>query len=428
MRLRTTLTLTLVVAAGLVGGRAAAQFRQYVPPGEFEETRDPMQLRLERAMQASRWRAGRFFVDPWFGVRNLSYQDNVRGSGAANPQSDVSATIGAGLRLFRPIGPESTFAAHALPEYVWWQDLSERRRLNGRYGVGLFGNFGRAGVELSASRREDASFFSRQLETRVNTRYDVGLAGLEVEAGAGFSVFAAAELRRMRFLDEDDPQLADLDLLDRNEELLRAGVRFSPAAGLTIGLGVEDSSADFQADVRDRSNSGTSPVLQLGFVGTRFDIAANLAARELEPEPGSIFVPYEEITGRAQLQLTLGGRLRLQLYGNRNLVYSTQPLWVYFDDSAVGLGLLTSLGRPASLRLFVEQGSNDYTAVATGRVDRIDDLDGYGGEIRLSLGRYTLLLGTSRTRYDSNLDQFDREITVIRSSFGLTVGGGSPWG
>lgn len=418
----------VALSALLLAAPASAQFQQYVPPGEFEEERETMKVRLDRATKESRWRAGRFFLDPWLALRNISFVDNSGGISGADVQSDFTATLGAGLRLYRPIGAEMTFAAHALPEYVWWQDLSARRRVNGRYGAGLFGNFGRAGLQVAATRSEDALFFSREVETPVNTRYDKGVADVEVSLGAGISLFVGGEKRRIRFLDQDDPVLAGLALLDRDEDLLRAGLRFTASSSLSIGVGVEESAAEFESGQRDRSNSGTSTILQLEFRGTRFDLTANLAARDLEPEPGSSFVPFDEITGKAQLQFRFGGRLRPQLYANRNLVYSIDPGWTYFEDTSVGLGLRTSLGGLASLRLFVEKGTNDYTALTTGLVDRQDDLDVFGGDVRLNFGRYSIQIGATRTRYDSSTPGFDRDVTVIRSGIGLGAGGGSPWG
>lgn len=424
-----------MAVALLTAAPAVGQFSQYVPPGQFEEERETIQERLDRAMKESRWRVGRFFIDPWFGLRNASYLDNVQGVAGDETESDFTATVGAGLRLYRPVGSEMTFAAHALPEYVWWQDLEGRRRTNGRYGAGFFGNFGRAGLELSATRSEDAIFFSREVETPVNTRYDVGSANLEFELGAGVALFVGAETRLIRYLDQDEPFLSNLDLLDRDEEVVRGGIRFSPAGGLIVGLGVEESTVDFEtsaassAQARDRSNSGTSPILQVDFSGNVFDFTLNAASRDLEPEPGADFVAYEAVTGSARLLGKFGGRLRPQLYVNKNLVYSVQQEWAYFEDNSVGLGVRTSLGRKASLRLFIEQGTNDYIAVGTGRIDREDDLDVIGGDVRFSLGRFFLSLGATTTDYDSNRDTFDREVTVIRSGFGLArSGGGNPWG
>ena len=68
VKLRAAIVLILVLGAALAAARAQAQFQQYVPPGEFEEERETMQERLDRATKESRWRVGRFFVDPWLGA------------------------------------------------------------------------------------------------------------------------------------------------------------------------------------------------------------------------------------------------------------------------------------------------------------------------------------------------------------------------
>jgi hypothetical protein len=425
MRRRLEALLTLAVLFG--PAVAWAQFQQYTAPGQLVESRETMQELLERRMKESRWRLGRTFLDPWIGVRDIAYVDNVQGAVQGEQQSDLTASLGIGLRAYRPIGSELTLAAYALPQYVWWRELTDRRRVNGRYGAGLFGNLGRTGLELTAARSEDALFFSRELEVPVNTRLDRGAAQLEIDLVGDLSLFAGAELRRVRYLDEDDPALSNLDLLDRDEEILRAGVRFHLFGALEIGVGAEDSTVDFDAGERDRSNRGTSPVLQVEFRGSGLRLGSSLAWRDLEPEPGSAFVPYEEVTGNFQLEAGVAGRLRPQLYGRRNLVYAIDPQWAYFEDTGFGVGLRASLGSSAGVRLFVEQGTNDYIAFG-GALDRRDEYRARGGELRIRLGRFSLLVGATRTRYDSDAPQFDRDVTVIRSGLVVGSGGDSPWG
>ena len=427
-RLKIPRVLALLSLVALLGPAAArAQFDQYTAPGRLVESRETMQDLLARQMKESRWRLGRFFVDPWVGVRNIAYFDNVYGDTQGPKQSDFTATLGAGLRTYCPLGAELTFAGYALPEYVWWQELADRRRINGRYGAGLFGNFGRTGLEATAARTDDSLFFSRELEVPVNTRLDRGAAQLEFELFGGLSLFAGGELRRIRYLDKDDPTLATLDLLDRDEEILRAGLRFPLFGGLEIGVGAEDSRVTFDTTERDRSNHGLSPILQVDFKGSGLRLTSNLAWRDLEPEPGSAFVPYRNVTGDFRLEVRIGGQLRPELYGRRNLVYAIEQQWVYFDDTGLGLGLRTSLGPIASLRLFVEEGTNDYTSFA-GVSDRQDDYRAIGGQLRFALGRFALILGATSTNYDSNLPQYDRDILVLRGGLVLGLGSDSPWG
>ncbi|MEE8139005.1 MAG: hypothetical protein V3T81_09085 [Thermoanaerobaculia bacterium] len=417
----------LALALAIATGRAEAQFTQYTPPGSFQVQRESTQDRLDQAMKQARWRLGRFYLDPWVGLRDVAYIDDAQTRSAGPEEPDFTATVGAGIRLYRPLGSELTFTAHFLPEYVWWKDLTERRRTNGRYGAGLFGDLGRTGLELTASRTEESRFFSREVEERVNLQDEGIVAALEVSLGAGISLFAGGELRRFRTLDDGEEGVADLRRLDRDEDILRAGIRFNLGKGWEIGLGAERSEVDFESEAADRPNAGTSPILEIDYQGSLLFLGAALAYRDLQPEAGSRFVPYEEVTGRAWLGLRPSGRFEIQLYGSRNLVYSVDQRWVYFEETGYGLGVHLRLRPSINVRLFVEQGTSDYVPFDNGAIDRRDDADTFGGDLEIRFHRRALLtLGASRSDHVSAFPGLDRSITVIRSGF--SFGGISPWG
>ncbi len=406
---------------------ASAQFEQYTPPGSFEETRESTEDLLERSMKEARWRLGRVFLHPWLGLRNIAFVDPVIDRDG-NEVSDFTASIGAGIRAYAPIGRELTLAVHALPEYVWWQDLSERRRINGRYGTGLFGNFGRTGLEITATRQEDSRYVSREIEERINTRDEEGTLALEVDVGRGVSIFGEGSVRRLRFVDDTEQEaLLGLGSLERDEEILRAGVKVPLPRGLTLGLGLESSEVDF-TDNDDRSHSGTSPILHLDYDGSRFFLAIRLAFRDLEADPGSRFVAYDDPTGNLRYSWKLSSNTEIQLSGDRNLIYSSDDRWAYFEDTGFGLAVRTALTSQMSLRMFAEQGDNSYVSFVPASPARNDDHVAFGGQLEIGLGRVTLTIGASTTDYDSNLPGFDRSTTTILS--GLTLGsrGGSPWG
>ncbi len=417
----------LLVPTLLVPGGAHAQFQQYTAPGSFEELRESMESLLERSMKDARWRFGPAFVHPWIGLRDVSYVDQ---------ESDVAATVGAGIRGYLPV-KELTLAVHALPEVRWAQSESEQNRLDGRYGIGLFGNFGRTGLELSVTREDVARFFSRQLEVRVNTRDELATASVEVDVGRGISMFGGGSIRQLSFFQED-ALTSGVSELNRDEEHLRLGFRFNLPRGLGIGLGVEDSKVDF-AGSEDRSNSGTSPILELGYDTRLFSFLADLAYLDLEPEPGSGFVPYQEVAGSLQVAWRTAGPVEIQFSGYRNLVYSGGSRWAYFQDTGLSVGANTSLTSRMSLRLFAETGQDEYVSfmpvspepVAPEPVapERNDDFDAFGGSFQFKLDRFTFSLGASRTDYDSSLPEFDRTSTVISSRLSLGFGGSnSPWG
>ncbi len=415
----------LALALGLTNGPAGAQFVQYTPAGSFEKRQESIDALLDQAMKRSRWRLGNLFADPWIGLRDVSYVEGVESVGG----SDFTATVGAGLRLYRPLASEFTLAVHALPEVVWWQDLDDRRRLNGRYGLGVFGNLGRTGLEITATRVEEARFFSRQLEDRVNLREDRAEAKVEISLGGGASLFGSGSSLRVRYPRDEATGFANLAAVNRDERVFRAGVRFPLSGGLELGLGGEYSEADFEDELADRSNSGLSPILTLASSGGELYVSALLALRSLEPEEGSSFVDYEDVTGSLDLSWRTRGRFELQLFADRNLVYSFDEEWASFEDASFGLGLWISLGSRASIRLFATQGVNDYAPVGPLARDREDDYDSLGADLSFRFGGATLLLGWSRTEYTSDLPDFDRTVTTVNSR--LVFGnrrGGSPWG
>ncbi len=428
---RTTIQLLLILALWSLAhwtlpDAAGAQFVQYTPPGRFEEERESMEGLLDRSMKDARWRWGRLFIHPWVGISDLSYIDDDGGPpGGENSESDYTATVGAGVRAYLPLR-NATLALHVLPEYVWWKDSDDRRRLNGRYGAGLFTNLGRTGLEVSATRIQSAPFVSRELQQKITTRDDEGEVAVEVDVGRGVALFGGGSVRRVRFLRaSDDPER--VDELERDEEVARAGVRFQLPRSLTIGLGVESSTVDFVRS-ETRSNSGTSPILQIDFDALPISFSAHLAWRDLEAETGSSFVPYDAVTGSARLAWRTTGRLDVQLFADRNLVYSASQEWAYYEDTTVGAGIRFGLSSRTSLRLFADRGRDEYSAFAASPVERRDDFDSFGGDFLFRMGRFSVNLGATKTDYDSNLEDFDRSITVIHSGLNMAIGGSSPWG
>lgn len=422
--MRTGIRQLLVASGWLLATAASAQFVQYTIPGTHLQPPEATQERLDAAMENARWRLGRLLLHPWLELRDIGYIDRSASTG----HSELTATVGAGLRTYLPAGSRWTWAAHVLPEYVWYDDRDDQRRLNGRYGMGLFGNYGRLGLEVTAARVEEARFFSREFEERVNVRDDRGAVSLQIDLGHGISLFGLASLLRVRFLDQGDDALPPLQLTDRDEEIWRAGVRKDLPRGWVLGLGIEQSQVDFVETGSPRSNSGTSPMVELRFNGTDFTFRSEVAWRSLESESPADPWKYDATSGNALAGWRPVAPVELQLYGRRNLVYSYAATATYFEDTTLGFGVRSSLGRLANIRLFAEQGRDDYVAFDSGSPERRDDFDTLGGELGLKLGPLTLLVRGSETQYDSNQPQFDRTMTVIQSSLVFRRGGSdSPW-
>ena len=400
-----------------------AQSVQYTPPGAFQESREDTQTILERNITEARWKAGRVLLDPWFGVRDAAYVDNVGNQGV----SDVTITLGAGVRGWLPVASEFTLAAHVLPEYVWWKDLSQRNRLNGRYGAGIFGNLGNTGIEATIERIDDAQFFSREFEDKVNTRTDQALLNLEFGVGRGLSVFAGGGLRSIEYENDPDQQIPPLSVVDRDETGARGGVKFQLPRGFEIGIGAEYTQADFEPGSSDLSNSGPAAVVLFDYVGPALFVKADFAYRSLKPDGGSTFVDYDGLLGRADIAYRAFGRVEFQLFGGNDLVYSFTDTWAYFEDTSIGLGVRTGITEWFRFRLFIETGDNDYTAFAEDGPNRTDDYDAWGGNLSFRFERFAIFVGWALTDYTSNIPSFDRDNTQFRTAFTFGLGSGRSW-
>jgi len=419
----------LAVSAALLPVAARAQFAQYTAPGQLAEPPPNRKQILEDSLKEARWRLGPIRLQPSLGLRDMGYEDSSFGTEGGS-ESDFTASLGAGLTAYLPTGPKLTWEAHAVPEYVWWARQSDRGRTNGRYGVGVYGYFNRLNVVITAAREDIQGIASPEYERRATTRQE----RLEVETELRLGVFelfgAIRELSQSHLIDDlDDPRGRALRGLDREERVSRGGVRYRPRGWLAIGVGAERSEVDFTATAvaaaTDRSNSGTSPFLEVELDGNRLRALAEVTLRSLEPAAGSRFAPYEDETGRLLVALFPDGRLSPQLYAGRGLVYSVLADYSYFTDERLGVGLAFKSGDRFSVSTFFESGRLSYEPVGTSVPDRQDDFTNLGGHLEWALGRLALHIGVTRIEYDSNLPDFDRTVTSVVT--GLRLTGGLVW-
>lgn len=412
------LATALVALAALP---AAAQYSQYTEPGAqpFEEV--PTKEVLEKAMDEAKWHVAKVRVDPWYGVRNAGWVDNVYGS-SDDPESDFTITVGLGLHAYSRLGPKAIFAAHALPEYVWWSELDDRRVVNGRYGAGVFGFLNRLRFEVSATTGRQMQYLSSEVEQPVNLRRDQATGTMELRMSGHLALVGSAETTRHRYREEDisGPLGEELLALDRDEDRFRAGLRYYLDKRFYVGVGVEDIAVDFDRKVRDRSSSGTSPTFEVRYDRDHFGYRFTLVRADLEPEPGSGFVAYDDTLGRFLVRLKPRAKLEWQLYGRRNLVYSVQSESPYFTDERLGLAAAMPVGDQAALRLFAETGANDYVRVA-GVAPRSDDLTAFGASFGIRLYKQLYVRASaSTTDYDARHGGGDRSVT--RLGIGISVG------
>lgn len=430
MRLRVVLAASLCSVFSVSG--LSAQFVQYTTPGDFQGPAESREQSFERAMREARWKFGRLLVDPWIGIRNAGYQDNLTQtdeSGEARPErvSDLTVSFGAGINTYLPIGSDLTWGTFILPEYVWWQDSTERRRFNGRYGTGLFANFGRIGFETLVSSSEQSQIATIEIEEPLNQRSNRATLDLTVDLGKGLLFFGKGVSSETRSL-EDEPAFQALGRLDRDESVYGAGIGFLSQRGLRFGIGFEES----ETDTLNASNSseGSAIVFDAQYDAPLFKLSLDIADRSIDPKANSSFVPFSGTTTSVNLRSRAVGPVWFDVFARRNLALSLQETVSRIEDEVLGAGLRTSLGSKVSLRAFVEEGELIYVEQDRSVVNRIDDVRSYGVSLRLALGRFAAVFNGRRSEYDSNFMENNRTLTQISTSITLAgIGGGSsPWG
>lgn len=418
----------------LLSSPAAAQFAQYTPPGGPDGRPESLQERLEGAMEEARWRLGPVRLEPWLGLKDVGWVDNLSGAEQEDTGGDLTATAGAGLRAYLPTGPKVVWAAHVLPEYVWFRDHDELNDVNGRYGVGFFGSFNRLQAQATLTRDQELGIVSSERLERASSRSDELALDAELRLAGSLYLFASWSEGQSDYLNAvgtavgDPGGRSDLDQLDRTERITRGGLRFRTRGGWAIGVGAERSQVDFEQAAADRSNSGTSPVLVISSpLDRRLYLGIDLVLRSLEPAAESTFLPYDGVTGMFHLLVgSEDSRLQPSFYASRNLVYALTAPYSYYEADRIGAALTLNLGWRTSVRAFGEVGRDDYAALDPD-LKRQDDVTAFGVSLGFGLrSGVQLTLGFSREEVSSDLPGADRSVTFVRS--GVSFGSGlTPW-
>lgn len=418
------IVLTTVALALALAGPAQAQFTQYFAPGSLGETEDPLRKQIEQAMERARWRLGPIRLEPWIGIRNIGYVDNVYGT-EDGKTSDFTVNAGVGMRAYLPLGSRTVLFARALPEYVWWKDLESRRAWTGRYSAGGYVFFNRLTIEGFANRTEQQSTLNAELETPITNRFDSAQVSVELRLLRRLSFVASGSRSEFRIDTEElDPgQAYWFEALERDEGVLRAGLRYALSDSFAITMGGQRSEADFTQPIYDRSNVGDGLYATVSFTGRRFALSVNGTRYTVEPKRGSQFTTFESTAGQASLGYKLTDRVSWQLYGGRSLVYSISGVIDYYVDARVGTGLSFPLGHRFTARAHYEEGAFEYPSGVPSALDR--DYTGHGLVVTMQvLRRASLVVGATRSEYSAATGT--RSVTRIQTSLSF-AGSGLGW-
>lgn len=431
---RLVLLLSLLA---LAFGAPGIDAQGFTSPGSGMQMVPDRKAQLDRAIEEARWNLGPVRVQPWIGIRNAGYRDNVV-TAEGEETDDVTATAGAGLKLYLPFARgEGVFAGYGTPEYTWWNELDDRNELQGRYGLGLFTFLGRLQLEATAERIEEYRIASAELLDPIPVERTRSRLGAQLELTSAVAVAGSADLDVVEHDVSEGfgGRALDAFRLDQESTVFRGSLRYLLRGDRGhVGLGVQSEETDFDAsDVRD--NEGESLFAEARLRGNRLDLDLSAVQRDLEASSGSEFPGFEETTGSVAARLRPGWRFDVQLYASRSLRYSLVEAEGFFQEDRQGLGVqgeVTSRGR---LLVFYEIGSNEFDvqAGAPGVDDRPDeDLTAYGAQAGVRIGEtLSLTFGARRTEIDSPRPELDREIQEILFSVNLgelVLGqGGAAW-
>lgn len=426
MRLLVRCVNTALVLVSFAGA-ARAQFTEYTTPGGPDGRPIDRKGALEAEAEAARLHLGPVHVAPSLALKDVEYVKNLLGSASAGMPTDLTATVSAGFRAYLPNGTKAMWTAYALPEYVWWDRETDRRRFDGLYGAGFDGFWNRLTLNVTAGSDAQQQILTAELPTLTSVRVDHAGVAAELGLTAAFSLFASGTVTQQRSLvDSKDPLAVELAALDHDEQVERGEVRWRPGGGWMVGAGAEHSDVTFTdhgPGAINRGNTGTAPVLEVQRLHGRLFVQADVAQRSLNATQGSSFVKFDKTTGHFTVSYEITTAVELFGYLNRNLVYSVVPGYSYFDDIRHGGSLHVKLGHRSRVSVFGETGSLGYTVISGEAPERRDDLVAWGGALAFDVTRGAVVALTgSSTRFTSDFPGAGRSINTLGITFTLAAG------
>jgi hypothetical protein len=401
----------LALGAALAAGAAQAQ----LVSDDVPQVRTiPAKEEVDADMQTARFRLGPVRLIPTITVKDAGYDNNVFGT-TENPVGDWSFTVRGGFRFIVPFGTKIYLRGSALPEYTWYDKLSERRGFGGLADAAFLGFFNRMTVQLRGYDEETFSTYSSEVPTKVLTRTQDGSGGFEVELLRRFALFAKAEGQRVRYSTDGQIPGDPVDLNDRTDTSVRGGPRYYFSPDFSVSAAVEQTWSNFVNQPLRRNNESRAYLLGISYSRPRFYVGLSGGYRAGDPRDNSTFPSYSTGTGSFFASFYAIRWLEFQAYGRRRVQYSlTSENPYYFENRIGGAINLEVLGR-VLLRGYGEAGPNQYPRrqVEDGMLtQRRDQVTLFGGGASMIVVRPVVLTAlVTRTEYTSNVAAGDRTIT-----------------
>lgn len=417
--------LLALAASFFLVAPAFAQMTSDVVP---RERLVPAREQLRREIEQARYRVGPFRLEPRFLLRDVGYNNNVFGT-AEDHVSDWTATAVAGVHWTLPFGEKAYLRGDALPEYTWYNELADRRFLGGTYNASAIALFERVSLEATVGTREGLTIVSSEIDASVIQKSDDIRVEGDLELRPSLFLFGSAATRGLEFDAEsagfEAGELALVRNLDRDDQAIRAGLRYKIRSFFDVSVAAEQTSAEFVRDAARRDNETEAILVGLHYDLPRFYVNLIGGRREARPSNGSAFPAFSANTGSLFMQYRLAAPITAELYGHRRITFGIFADTPYFLENRIGGSAIADVGQRIAFRLFGDTGSNEYQQpllVAGAPVVRADDVLTYGVGMSYRLYRgLSLVASVAQSDFDSNLNQFDR--SIIRVQTGLVVSG-----
>ncbi|MFN2386423.1 MAG: hypothetical protein ABR576_09085 [Thermoanaerobaculia bacterium] len=414
-----------VLAVAFVSAIAAAQ---QATEGELPRERTvPAEEKLRLDLENSRLRLGPLRLIPRFAVSG-GYESNVFGT-TSNETDDWTLATTVGTRFVLPLGSKVYLHGTALPRYIWYAELEERRRWTGAGDAALIGFFNRVSLEVGA--RGSRTYGLLSAENPIQTLDDLRQAFVraEVEISNRILLFGRGELLERRHSLEEEVPDVDLEnarVLDRDIEFAQAGIRFLVWRSLELSVIGEQTRTEFLASP-ERDNETEAVNVGLRFNRPRLFINLIGGYRNVRPtgEP-PLFSDLSTATGSYFVSFFLLRPVELQAYGHRRLGYGLTRINPYYLETLNGGAVQLRIRNRFILRGFGEYTDVDYPVNLQlpegGTPGRRDSVTTFGGGISMRVFRdISLTAQISESEYRSRAPV--ETTTIQRITTGLSFGG-----
>jgi hypothetical protein len=402
----------------------------------------PVEDAVKQELASARYRLGPIRILPTLFVSNAGYDSNVFGTPENCQQipgchetktADWGASVSAGARLVAPVGAKMFAAGVILPEYTWYQKLASRRALGGLFKAFLYGFFNRMSIEVGGYSSKTFGPLSSETDTRIVEVATDGSARIELDLSRSLSAYVGGEIRRARLgLNGEIPAIAvDVHQLNRDDEVVRAGLRYRISSQWDVTLGAEGTRALFVESPETRNNQSVAYLLGIHYSRPRFFAAVSGGRREGRAFGGSIFPNYSTSTYSYFASYYLTKKLELQGFGHRGVLFGS-PLPenlvfnnLFFVETRYGGGINLEVHPRLLLRVQADYGTNEFpepVLIGTTLTKRSDKVSIVAGGFSAILYKSVVLTGlATRQKYDSPVPSLSR--TVDRFTTSLSFAG-----